>query len=165
MSIEVDLYRTTESTDVPEDRLMRLWVKTALTTKANRKLPRRHNLDLSIRIVDEPESQRLNHRYRGKPVPTNVLAFPADITIPLSEEWPENLPFPLGDLAICAPVVKREAEQQNKACNAHWAHMVIHGVLHLIGYDHLNNFDAEQMEALEAELVTGLGFPPPWKHH
>ena len=111
---------------------------------------------LSIRIVDESESQHLNNTYRGKDKPTNVLSFPMDI--------PEEFDVPmLGDLVICAPVVAREAREQHKSLQAHWAHMVIHGMLHLQGYDHISDDEAEQMEALEIKLLQQLGYDNPYQ--
>lgn len=114
---------------------------------------------LTIRVVGESESQTLNNEYRGKDKSTNVLSFPF--------EMPEGLPAGalapmLGDLAICAAVVQREAQQQHKSADAHWAHMIIHGVLHLLGYDHIDDVDADIMEALEIELLAGLGFADPY---
>jgi probable rRNA maturation factor len=112
--------------------------------------------ELVVRIIDEAESAMLNERYCGKQGPTNVLAFPADDP-PLPDE-----PKALGDLAICAAVVAREAGAQGKAAEAHWAHMVIHGCLHLRGFDHLNEVEAELMEARERELLAGLGIGDPY---
>jgi probable rRNA maturation factor len=114
---------------------------------------------LTIRVVDEAESQALNNEYRGNDKPTNVLSFPF--------EMPEGLPADalapmLGDLAICASVVQREAQQQHKSAEAHWAHMIIHGVLHLLGYDHIDDADAETMETLEIELLAELGYANPY---
>lgn len=111
--------------------------------------------ELSIRVVDTAESAALNKRYRHKAGPTNVLSFPAQL--------PETLALPLlGDVVICAPVVMHEAAAQGKASAAHWAHMVVHGVLHLLGYDHIEQADAEAMEALEREALGRLGYPDPY---
>lgn len=111
--------------------------------------------EISIRIVDREESRTLNGQYRGKPTPTNILSFPAD--------FPPGVDAPLlGDLAICAPVIEQEAEQQQKPPEAHWAHMVIHGTLHLLGYDHIEAGDAHKMEALEIALLDQLGYPNPY---
>ncbi|NIB40108.1 rRNA maturation RNase YbeY [Pseudomaricurvus alkylphenolicus] len=117
---------------------------------------RRDQAELSLRIVDAAESRQLNHEYRGKDKPTNVLSFPADL--------PPELELPLlGDLVICADVVKREAVDQNKTLEAHWAHMVIHGTLHLLGFDHIEDSEADEMEALETAILTKLGYPPPYE--
>ena len=124
------------------------------SSENNRRLRAEDNLELIIRIVDEQESAQLNHRYREKTGPTNVLSFPFDAVVP------EPLPI-LGDLVICAPVVAREATQQHKSINAHWAHMIIHGVLHLLGYDHSDEKDSEIMESLETEILLSLDFPAP----
>jgi len=108
-----------------------------------------------FRIVDAPESQALNRQYRGKDYPTNVLSFPA--------EYNEFLPYDyLGDLVICAPVVEREANEQGKQLLDHWAHMVVHGMLHLQGYDHESDEQAAEMEALEIEILAALGHTNPY---
>lgn len=111
---------------------------------------------LAIRVVDEAESAAMNRRWRGKSGPTNVLSF--------SLELPPGVPArELGDVVICAPVVAREAAAQEKPADAHWAHMVVHGVLHLLGHDHQREHEAERMEALETEILARLGFPDPYR--
>jgi probable rRNA maturation factor len=116
----------------------------------------RQEAELTIRIVDEGESAALNETYRGKPGSTNVLSFPF--------EPPPGIKLALlGDLAICAPVVQREAAEQHKQVSAHWAHMVVHGVLHLVGYDHASEEQAVVMEALETEILARLGYPNPYQ--
>ena len=109
---------------------------------------------LCLRLVDAEESRALNHRFRGKDRPTNVLSFPANS--PLVEE-PE-----LGDILLCAPVIAAEAAEQGKPVRAHWAHMVVHGVLHLRGYDHIDDDEARVMEAAERRILAGLGFADPY---
>ena len=111
---------------------------------------------IGIRIVDINEGAHLNSRWRGKTGPTNVLAFTADV--------PEEFCFPilLGELVICAPVLEKEAREQGKTVLAHWAHMVVHGTLHLLGYDHVQEQDAEEMECLEKKVLSELGFRDPY---
>ncbi len=148
-TLEIDLQIASQSQDLPTELQLKTWAHAALNS-------RRANAELSLRIVDEDESQQLNGQYRQKDKPTNVLSFPADL--------PEELQLPLlGDLVICAPVVAREAEDQNKALDAHWAHMLVHGTLHLLGYDHIDETDATEMEALETQIITELGFAPPYE--
>jgi len=120
-------------------------------------------MSLAINVVDESASQVLNRDFRQKDKPTNVLSFPMDMP-DLPMDIPEMIDEMniLGDLAICADIVAREAKEQKKALNAHWAHMVIHGVLHLQGYDHINDRDAEEMETLEREILSKLGYPDPY---
>jgi len=145
----LDVQRASEAPAQPTDAQIHTWASAALRGQ-------RDTAELSVRIVDEVESQELNHRYRGKDKPTNVLSFPADL--------PEDLDLPLlGDLVICAPVVAREAEQQRKETDAHWAHMVVHGTLHLLGFDHIDDAEAEAMERLETELLAGLGIDDPYR--
>ncbi len=110
---------------------------------------------ISISVVSAQESRTLNHQYRGKDKPTNVLSFPSDL--------PPDIPVQqLGDLVICAPVVVAEAQEQGKPLDAHWAHLVVHGTLHLLGYDHEEDAEAEAMEALETQILLGLGFANPY---
>ena len=146
----LDFYRDIHSDqrDIPDESIMRRWVAAALAG-------RREQAELSVRVVDEAEGAEFNLRYRNKPGATNVLSFPADL------DFPEPLPL-LGDLVICAPVVSREARDQGKDVVAHWCHMLLHGTLHLLGYDHQDEAEAEIMERLETELLVSLGFPPPY---
>ncbi len=148
MSIVLDLQIATTATNIPsEDALLRV-----LTAAIS---PFQNEAEVTIRIVDEAESQQLNFDYREKDKPTNVLSFPF--------QAPPGIELPLlGDLIICAQVVAREAEEQNKALEAHWAHMVVHGCLHLLGFDHINEADAEEMEAEEVQILHDLGYANPY---
>lgn len=153
MNLTIDMDNASCCKDIPDENTIHQWVGAALSGYKD-------IAELSVRVVNEDESAELNQRYRNKQGPTNVLSFPAD----LPEFIQESLQLPLlGDLVICAPVVEREARQQNKTLEAHWAHMLIHGSLHLIGYDHINDEDAEKMEQLETKILTGLNFPPPYE--
>jgi probable rRNA maturation factor len=112
-------------------------------------------MDLSLRVVGRSEGCALNRRYRGRDYPANVLSFTAPRAARLRDRQ-------LGDLVICAPVVAREARQQGKSLRAHWAHMVIHGTLHLLGFDHQRTRDAQRMERRETRLLRALGYPDPY---
>ena len=136
------------SNTVPSDEQFESWVRAALDT-------RRIDAEISLRIVDSNEIIELNHQYRGKDYATNVLSFPTDLPPEL------NLPH-LGDIVICAAVVEREAEEQNKPPLAHWAHMIVHGTLHLLGYDHIDDEDALVMETLEVEILQSLNIADPY---
>lgn len=149
MPVELDLQLATTAQELPSETQLRQWCELALR---QRTAPS----ELTIRIVDEAEGRELNHTWRGKDYPTNVLSFPADIP-----EGLLDIPL-LGDLVICAPVVAREAAEQGKTASAHWAHLVIHGCLHLLGYDHLDDEEAEEMEGLERQLLAELGYPDPY---
>lgn len=149
MSLRIDVQVGGTRTGLPGVAKLRHWARTALAG-------RRDDAELSIRIVDTAESRALNRRYRGKDRPTNVLAFPAEL--------PAELGLPLlGDLVICREVVEAEATEQAKPLDAHWAHMVIHGTLHLLGFDHQTDEQAATMEALEAGLLAELGWPNPYR--
>jgi len=137
-------------TGLPSALSFRRWAEAAL-----RGAKRRRPAELAIRIVDADEGRALNRDYRGKDYATNVLSFPVEL--------PPGVELPLiGDLAICAPVVLREAAEQAKLPRDHWAHLTIHGVLHLLGYDHIEDGEAEAMEALETRILAGLGIADPY---
>ena len=147
MTVEVDIQRATDEPDQPDDDSLIRWAALALRDDPGK--------ELTIRLVDAAESQTLNSQYRHKDSATNVLSFPADLPPEL------NIPL-LGDLVICVPVVNREAAEQGKLAEAHWAHMVIHGCLHLLGHDHIDDDDAEVMEQLERQLLAELGIADPY---
>ena len=149
MSIELDLQLAVENEQgLPTEQDIQLWL--------NKTIPQfQENAELTVRIVDTQESHQLNHEYRGKDKPTNVLSFPF--------EAPPGIELDLlGDLIICRQVVEKEAEEQNKPLLAHWAHMVVHGSLHLLGYDHIEDDEAEEMESLETEIMQAMGFEDPY---
>lgn len=143
-------YATASRKGVPAPTSFRRWVEAAL-----RGARRRKATEVAIRIVDADEGQALNLQYRGRDYATNVLSFPADLPPGV------NLPL-IGDLVICAPVVAREAAEQGKKPTDHWAHMTVHGTLHLLGYDHMEDAEAEAMEALETRILAGLGIADPY---
>ena len=147
--IFVDLQIATENLEgLPTEEQIVQWATAAVQ-------PEGDEVEMTVRIVDEAESHELNLTYRGKDRPTNVLSFPF--------ECPDEVELPLlGDLVICRQVVEREAAEQDKPLMAHWAHMVVHGSLHLLGYDHIEDDEAEEMESLEAQIMQGLGFDDPY---
>ncbi|MBK8185825.1 MAG: rRNA maturation RNase YbeY [Cellvibrio sp.] len=150
MTYQIDIENNSQCKTIPSIEKCEVWIAAVLN---NQQID---EAEVSIYIVDEDESQELNSQYRGKEKPTNILSFPADI--------PEEVGIPLlGDLVICAPVVEREAQEQQKTVDAHWAHMLVHGSLHLLGYDHIEDDEAELMEALETTIITELGFSAPYE--
>lgn len=154
MNLELDLQLGTAEPGVPPMADLRRWAMAALEG-------RRDRAELTIRVVGEPEGRELNRRYRGQDRPTNVLSFSFDAPPEIAENDPiHDL---LGDLVICADLVHREAAEQGKPVAAHWAHLVVHGVLHLLDYDHLTDAEAAEMEGLETAILGGLGFPPPYQ--
>ncbi|MFI3122761.1 MAG: rRNA maturation RNase YbeY [Methylococcales bacterium] len=145
----IDIQRVFESPNQPKDTQLELWVNTVLTNL-------NEEFELTIRIVDESESAQLNETYRHKKGATNILSFPFEVP----DEIELNL---LGDLVICASVLEREALEQNKPLHNHWAHIVIHGTLHLLGYDHIDDAEAKEMEVKEIELLQTLSIPNPYE--
>jgi probable rRNA maturation factor len=152
-SPDLEIQRVSEVAAQPGDEDLRRWTAAALAG-------RRGAAELVVRIVDEAEMTALNRDYRGKDRPTNVLSFPFE---PPPELPPDLAGDLIGDLVICAPVVRREAGEQGKSVESHWAHMVVHGVLHLLGYDHVKDADAQVMEGLEKAIMQDLGFSDPYQ--
>ncbi|WP_373019516.1 rRNA maturation RNase YbeY [Thiomicrorhabdus sp.] len=153
--VEVDLQWGIDPQKIPTLEQCEEWVQASLVgdlaNEAN---------ELTVRIVDEEESRTLNRDYRGMDKSTNVLSFEFE-NPPGLLDLGEALPY-LGDLVICAEVVAKEAAEQNKSLEEHWAHMIVHGTLHLQGYDHIEDDEAEEMEALEVEIMQGLGYANPY---
>ena len=150
MNLHVDI-QSASSEPVPDEVEIHKWIAAALRNRSTQE-----SVEISVRLVDSDEMAKLNNTYRGKPGPTNVLSFPANL--------PADLDLPLlGDIVICAPVVITEASQQGKTASAHWAHMTVHGTLHLLGYDHVEEQDAVIMEALESTILSDLNINCPYK--
>lgn len=147
--LQVDVQVATDEDDLPTPRELVTWIRTVLAGHHLREA------EVTVRIVGEAESAALNERYRHGRGATNVLAFPfeqrAELRLPL-----------LGDIVICAPVVRRQAAEQGKAARAHWAHMVVHGTLHLLGHDHQTPDQTQCMESIEKALLAALSFPDPY---
>lgn len=163
MKLAVTVQMASSRRGVPHARSFNRWAQAACAPY----LPRNdRDLGLTIRVVGAGESRRLNRTWRNKDKPTNVLSFPAAPLAPGKNGVPSRFPAKefseLGDLAICAPVVAREAKEQGKAAQAHWAHMVVHGVLHLLGFDHENDRDATAMEAREVKILAQFGYDNPY---
>ena len=148
-AVVVTVQNASHGGGVPAEVEIKRWARSALAEGVRG--------ELTVRIVDAAESAELNLRYRGKKGPTNVLSFPAEAPPAATDEL-----LPFGDVVICAEVVEREAREQGKAPAAHWAHMIVHGALHLQGYDHENVREASIMEAREQALLAELGFPDPY---
>ena len=147
MAIKTDLQNDAALAPVPSFQQFQTWIESSLQSFHQR-------LEQTVRIVDEDESRDLNLRFRARDYATNVLAFPGES---------ELLDYDcLGDLVICAPVVATEAAEQGKTAEAHWAHMVVHGMLHLQGFDHQDDSDTAQMEALEIKILDTLGYTNPY---
>lgn len=148
MTTTVEVQAVSKAINLPTPAQIEQWINTALQDSPQ-------HSEVVVRIVDEAESAQLNAQYRSKSGATNILSFPAD----LPAELGINL---LGDLVVCAPVLAKEALEQQKQADDHWAHIIIHGVLHLLGYDHLNDNDASIMESKEIELLQQLHISNPY---
>ncbi|MFT5008935.1 MAG: putative rRNA maturation factor [Reinekea sp.] len=153
MNLTLDLQQACQQPNLPSETQLTGWLEAALAGHLD-------SAEVSVRIVEEAESQELNGQYRDNDKPTNVLSFPFELPPGVPAE---EMNFLLGDLVICAAVVAREAAQQNKDLHHHWAHMLIHGALHLLGFDHIESVEAEQMEQMEREILAGLDISDPYK--
>jgi len=148
MHAKIEVQIASQARGLPTVAQLQRWAQAALCMTGG-------SPELTVRIVDEAESAELNRTYRRAPGPTNVLSFPF--------ESPKQAQLSLlGDVVICAPVVEKEAREQNKTAEAHWAHMVVHGTLHLLGYDHRDDSDAARMESEERRVLAELGFSDPY---
>ncbi len=149
MTLQLDLQIASEATDLPSQAQIESWLQAALDG-------RREAAELTIRVVDIEEGTALNVQWRKRQGPTNVLSFPAT-------DENQFIPDLLGDIIICAPLVAQEAAEQGKATEAHWAHLVVHGLLHLLGYDHLDDEQANLMESMETGILATLNYADPYK--
>jgi probable rRNA maturation factor len=154
MSVYVDVQRATDEEGIPDDAFVAAWVARAVEAGRNGGI-----CEVSVRIVDADEIRALNRDYRVKNQPTNVLSFPAGDIVGL----PGDEPAPLGDIVVCASVVRDESVAQRKATADHWAHMLVHGTLHLLGYDHQSDAEADAMEALETTILGAHGVDDPYR--
>ncbi len=152
MPVEIEIQRGDLAGETPGDASFQRWAEAALAEKSG-------DFSLAIRIVDETEARRFNREYRNRDYATNVLSFPVELPVGLPAEIRQAQ---LGDLLICAPVVTREAAEQGRPETDHWAHLTIHGVLHLLGYDHESSADALEMESAEVKILAGLGVSDPY---
>ncbi len=152
MTHVIDLQIACTATELPTEEQFQLWVDTALAEVSSNLS---QEFELTIRLVNAEESQQLNNQYRSKNKPTNVLSFPFEV--------PDGIELNLlGDLIICIEVMKQEAKEQNKALFDHWAHLVIHGCLHLVGFDHISDSEALEMESIEITILEKLGVTNPY---
>lgn len=149
MRCRVEIQNMSTLNSIPDKNLIIKWAEQAVDDK-------HHAAELTVRIVDEEEGQRLNKKWRKKDRATNVLSFPAG-------EMIDGAPDILGDIVICAPVVELEAKQQGKTITSHWAHLIIHGVLHLQGYDHASGEEADIMESREIKILHQIGISNPYQ--
>jgi probable rRNA maturation factor len=162
VSAILDLQLASDCTDMPTQEDIQLWLDTLLSYQ------QLTDKEMTVRIVDDAEIQQLNQQYRGKDTVTNVLSFPfemPELVLPEGIEMDESISNFLGDIVISAQVVKQESKQQNKLLKHHWAHMLIHGTLHLLGYDHIEEQEAEEMESIEIAILQKLAIDDPYHNH
>lgn len=159
LACHVDVQCFYADVTVPGDQTFQRWASAVINFLVRSKLLDNQNVEIFILVVDEAESQFLNNQFRQKDSPTNVLSFPFETPEVLKQHQALNV---LGDIVICAPIIELESRQQKKSIEEHWAHMLVHGVLHLLGYDHINNKDASIMEALEIKILSELNYQDPY---
>lgn len=152
MDIHVDIQR--EADALPSDEEISAWLRQTLA------IENKTEAELTIRFVSEAESAALNQQYRNKSGSTNVLSFPSETPAEVEDDFGLHL---LGDLIICSDVVKKQAQEQGKLELAHWAHMIVHGTLHLLGYDHVTDAEAKIMENKEIQILSQLGYTDPYR--
>ena len=156
--VNVELQVACRTDTIPHENDIRGWIEDALRASGN--VPE-GEYEVVVRVVDERESRALNYRFRRQDKPTNVLAFPAGDGA--QGGGPAGTPeLSLGDLAVCAPVLEREAREQGKSPAAHWGHLLVHGTLHLLGYDHQDAAEAARMERLETSILAAHGIADPY---
>ena len=153
MNVQVDVQQAADDESIPDTAFVSDWVTRAVNAATITR-----DSEVSVRIVGADEIHALNHEYRQKDAPTNVLSFPAGAVAGL----PNDAPQPLGDIVICASVVRDEAEAQGKTLADHWAHMLVHGTLHLLGFDHQTDVEAAAMETLERRILSAHGIADPY---
>lgn len=156
--VQVDVQVAADVSNVPADSDIQNWLEQVVAEVAG---DTERGIEISVRIVDEAEARELNRQYREKDSATNVLSFP--LTDAGLKDLPADLPLALGDIVICGPVVAREASEQDKDNSDHWAHMLVHGALHLFGYNHETDREAEEMEQLEARILALGGVENPYE--
>ncbi|GAC17221.1 probable rRNA maturation factor [Paraglaciecola arctica BSs20135] len=162
MSAILDLQLASDCADIPKQEDIQLWLDTLLLHQ------QMTEKEITVRVVDVTEIHQLNLQYRGKDKPTNVLSFPfemPELNLPDGAQLDDSMSTFLGDIVICAQVVTQESQQQNKLLNHHWAHMIIHGTLHLLGYDHIEEQDAQEMEGIEIAILQKLAIDDPYQNH
>jgi len=162
VSAILDLQLVSDCPDIPTQQDIQLWLDTLLSYQ------QLDNKEITVRIVDDAEIHQLNQQYRDKDKATNVLSFPfemPELVLPDGVHLDESMSNFLGDIVICAQVVKQESKQQNKMIGHHWAHMLIHGTLHLLGYDHIKERDAQEMEGIEIAILQKLAIDDPYQNH
>lgn len=155
--IKVDIQIACENYNVPSKEDFETWIMLSIR---NIDFILERDFEIGIRVVNESESKRLNKQYRKINQSTNILSFFSSMDDNI--RWSKTIPKPLGDLVICAPVIEREAIEQGKELYAHWAHMIVHGMLHLVGFDHAVEHEANEMESLEVDILEELGFSNPY---
>jgi probable rRNA maturation factor len=162
VSAILDLQLASDSADIPKQGDIQLWLDTLLL---HQQIAEK---EVTVRIVDSAEIQQLNQQFRGKDKATNVLSFPfemPELNLPDGAQLDESMSNFIGDIVVCAQVVTQESQQQNKLLSHHWAHMIIHGTLHLLGFDHIEEQEAQEMEGIEIAILQKLAIDDPYQNH
>jgi len=159
-SLHLDANDLFDQIEAPSDSIIKKWLSYTLNYIDHETIKNYTEFEVCLRIVSESDMRELNNQYRGQNKVTNVLSFPSKMHELLN--WPQAHKYHLGDIVICASVLDEEARKQKKNIQFHWCHIIVHGFLHLFGYDHSSELEAEEMEAIEREICVNLGFIDPY---
>ena len=159
-NLKIEILDSSMVDNIPSEENIEKWISESFQFIKNENKPKNNKMELSLKTVSSNEIQKLNKQYRGKDKTTNVLSFPSKSKD--SKYWPESPRYHLGDIVICPEIIEMEAKRQKKEINFHWCHIVIHGFLHLFGFDHVSDSSAKEMELLEKKICINLGFSDPY---
>jgi len=159
-NLKIEILDSSMVDNIPSEENIEKWISESFQFINNENKPKNNKMELSLKTVSSNEIQKLNKQYRGKDKTTNVLSFPSKSKD--SKYWPESPRYHLGDIVICPEIIEMEAKKQKKEINFHWCHIVIHGFLHLFGFDHVSDSSAKEMELLEKKICIYLGFSDPY---
>ena len=159
-NLKIEILGSSTPDNIPSEENIKNWISESFQFINSKNKPKNNKMELSLKTVSSDEIKKLNKQYRGKDKKTNVLSFPSKPKD--SVYWPESPRYHLGDIVICPEIIELEAKEQKKEINFHWCHIVIHGFLHLFGFDHVSDSGAKEMELLEKKICIYLGFNDPY---
>ena len=159
-NLKIEILDSSMLDNIPSEKSIKKWISESFQFISSENRPKNNKMELSLKTVSSDEIKKLNKQYRGKDKKTNVLSFSSKSKD--SIYWPESTRYHLGDIVICPEIIELEAKRQKKEINSHWCHIVIHGFLHLFGFDHVSDSGAKEMELLEKKICIYLGFNDPY---